>query len=308
MKARRTIFLLIITILFGCGGNKPKGLYEFVSAKGEIKSFNIISDTTAVISSNESGLSLSVKYRIEKNYIIFTVPDFGDVPVEITNDGLKTAVGELYEKKANSSTPTVKGGSSQANDNDVVTDSDLDTIKSINAFLKNFKFKYDSGPVMAAVFYEFNDPSYTMWVTQLLDLSGNAINIYKATGTYKIQKENNKFYVDLYPEGGSAKSDFIKEADVNQYEKIFYGQTKFEFIPGVLDSDHSVEKSLLSKELIKLTDLPTCILNGTGMLVGRRKVPNWSPEAKAESLRISDSIEKAEKYKRDIEEKLKGRL
>ena len=119
MKTKMTVFFLAALLLISCGRNKPSGLYEFVSKDGVVKSFNFISDTSVILSSSESGLPLSVKYRIEKKFIIMTVPELGETPVEITSDGIKTSIGELYVKKEKSSAPTITSSHNGTPTNDV---------------------------------------------------------------------------------------------------------------------------------------------------------------------------------------------
>jgi len=133
MKTKITLyFFLAVFILLSCGRNKPSGLYEFVSKDGEIKSFNFISDSSVIISSSESGLALTIKYRIEKNFVIMNVPQLGETPVEITNSGIKTTIGELYVKKTSSSAPTITSSPQKQNVNSDTTKQETSTASSNN--------------------------------------------------------------------------------------------------------------------------------------------------------------------------------
>ena len=133
MKTKITLyFFLAVFILLSCGRNKPSGLYEFVSKDGEVKSFNFISDSSVIISSSESGLALTIKYRIEKNFVIMNVPQLGETPVEITNSGIKTTIGELYVKKTSSSAPTITSSPQKQNVNSDTTKQETSTASSNN--------------------------------------------------------------------------------------------------------------------------------------------------------------------------------
>lgn len=107
MSTKKSIFLLsLILTLFSCGGNKISGVYEYTSSSGELKSFNFISDTSVIIIASDYGQNITTKYRIEKDFVIITIPDIGNLPVEITKDGLKTPGNELFVKRAEGSKNT----------------------------------------------------------------------------------------------------------------------------------------------------------------------------------------------------------
>lgn len=138
-------FLIAALLLISCGRNKPSGLYEFVSKDGVVKSFNFISDTSVILSSSESGLPLSVKYRIEKKFIIMTVPEIGETPVEITSDGIKTSIGELYVKKANSSVPTITSSQKSGGTGEITNNATTKPSSELLAILQNNRFLRSNG-------------------------------------------------------------------------------------------------------------------------------------------------------------------
>jgi hypothetical protein len=129
MKKKMTIYVavLFVTFLFSNCSNKPNGLYEFISSSGEVKSINIVTDSTAIISSSASGIGINVKYKIEKKFITFyDIPYLGQAVAEITKEGIKMPSGELFVKKAESSVKAKTSVSTKSNmTSDKISDSAL---------------------------------------------------------------------------------------------------------------------------------------------------------------------------------------
>jgi hypothetical protein len=126
------VALSIVTFLLSSCNNNPKGLYEFVSSGGSVKSINLIDDSTAITQESGTGLSLTVKYIIKDNFIIFkNVPYLGEVPFEITKDGLKNAAGEVFVKKSSSSVPSISSRNSTNKKSENVSSNGTNNISDV---------------------------------------------------------------------------------------------------------------------------------------------------------------------------------
>ena len=297
---RNLVFLLLfLTFLCGCSSKPKKAANMLIDGCEKcwsnvspemMLSGNVSAEEMEKISARVDSLNEQVK-KITQS---FDKDQFAEFEKEISTRAAESKYKDVFVAvgltKANSN-----GSSTNINNNEA------DSVNRIKSFIKQFHFSYEPSPLTAGILYQFDGIRYSISVRQALDMS-NMVVAYNATGTFSIQKENGKFYLVLIPDGGRNKSDMVGENDVLKYDEIYYSQLKFEFLPGVIGTDHSLETELLEKNLVKLTDLPTCIFKGTGTLIGLRNTPNWTPEAKkAEEERL-----KKEKETKELDEKLKG--
>lgn len=291
MKTKITFyFFLAAFILLSCGRNKPSGLYEFVSKDGEVKSFNFISDSSVIISSSESGLALTIKYRIEKNFVIMNIPQLGETPVEITNGGIKTTIGELYVKKTSSSAPTVKSSSNNTSTNSESNDQFFEILT------KNY-FQKSNG-LFSLITLEFTSKEdYVMKVIALGQ--GEVVNV---RGKFEVVSQgDSKAHITLNP-GPIQKSslyDTFDKFDIDYFitSNITYSLRKF------MDTDLEKfvnENPVIAQVYHDKKQAPSFVLDGSIVFYSEK----YLTQAEKDSIANQQQLEKKKKDK--LEEKLKG--
>ena len=290
MKTKIAFYFLIASLLLiSCGRNKPSGLYEFVSQSGEVKSFNFISDTSVIISSSESGLSLPVKYRIEKKFIIMTVPELGETPVEITSDGIKTSIGELYVKKENSSVPTIT--SSQKNNATTKPSSELLAILQNNRFIR-------ANGLTSLLGIDFKDDN--QYIMRLIAVGAG--ELVKITGVYQmIPKGESESQILLTPNNVQKSISYNNNQSFNI--DLFVASNTNYTLRKFLDSDvekFAKENLVLAQTYKDENRLPLYVLEGSAMFYSERKLT----QAEQDSIDIVKKKKATEGDK--LEEKLKG--
>ncbi len=319
MKTFRNLVVITIVLLFTNCSNRPTGLYEFVSGSGEVKSINIVTDSTAVISSNKSGIGINVKYKVEKNFIIFyNIPYLGQAAAEIIKDGIKMPSGEIFLKKASSSVPSISSNNSPNKKSDHVSTSgtnntsdtqltppELEAQKKFIEILDKNSFVKSNGLTSIISLACVSNDKY---ILNVLSSNGQeVVQVVNVRGTYHIipSKSLQDAELILYPDKVQ-KSPAYDTYDGLRIDYFINSNTRFTL--------RKFEKSDLKKYIkenpsdaesnIANNDLPKYVLDGNIVFYSDR----IKTQAEKDSIAASKSAEqrRAEKKKNDLEEKLKG--
>lgn len=301
MKKSMLIFVAIsfVTFLLSNCSNSPKGLYEFVDKDGSVKSLNLIDDSTAIMQESKTRLSLTVKYIIKEKFLILkNIPYYGDIPFEITKDGIKNAGGELFVKKSSSSVPSIKSKESSENmltPDELVAQNKFIQILNNNSFIKaNGLTSFLSLSIKSNKNYEFN----------VFALSGfEPIQVVNVRGTYQITLSNNldEAELTLYPDKVQKSQAYNTFEDID-IDYFINSNTKFTIrkFENLDVQKYVSENPLQAQGAADKNELPEYVLDGNIVFYSRRI------KTQAENDSIAAEERKVEKKKNDLESKLEG--